>query len=188
MLSERRASVCWGLALTAAVHGALWLLVSHSGMRRQPLAAAGPVLQVSMVPAASAPEPVTSVLLPPAQDAPELPPIEVPAPELPPEALPPKRDEIVYLGQDELDTKVVVLKDETGDADFDAPEGVVMHLFIDARGHVAVIRFAGTAIDAELEEKLRRAFMGLEFTPGIKDGKAVASRIVIALTGPEGQK
>lgn len=184
MLSERRASVFWGLALTAAVHGALWLLVSHSGMRRQPLAAAGPVLQVSMVPAANVPEPVAA-LVPPLADAVAPPLVEVPdlAPETPE---PPKRDEIVYLAQEELDNKVVVLKDETGDADFEAPRGVVMHLFIDARGHVAVIRFAGTPIDAALEEKLRRAFMQLEFTPGIKDGHAVPSRIKIALTGPDG--
>ncbi|UUZ51075.1 hypothetical protein LP420_16850 [Massilia sp. B-10] len=93
--------------------------------------APGPAMQVQLVAAPVAP-PVPDSMPDLAPAAPELtePP---PLPELPPSAAP-ERDEVVYYVQDELDHKVVVLKDETGEAELDAPPGVVMHLFIDAYG------------------------------------------------------
>jgi hypothetical protein len=185
MLSERRAAVWWGLALTAVIHAALWLVVSLTGTTRHSISSAPAAMAVRMVPAAAAP-----VALPPAP-GPEaalqaLPPLTEPPPPPPLPAVAPDRDTVAYYEQDELEHKVVVLKDETGELELDAPRGVVMHLFIDTVGNVTTIRFEGSDLTATQREKLRDAFLRLKFTPGIKDGHAVPSRIKIALTGPDG--
>lgn len=183
MLSERRAAVWWGLGLTAVVHAALWLLVSVADNTQHSISSAPAVMAVRMVPAAAPPP-----ALPPEPEATvaALPPLTEPPPPPPLPAVAPERDTVTYYPQDELEHKVVVLKDETGEAELDAPRGVIMHLFIDAGGSVTTIRFEGSELSMEQRERLRAAFLRLKFTPGIKDGRAVPSRIKIALTGPDG--
>lgn len=165
--------MAWGLVLSAAVHGLLWLLfvrgVAHPP---RPQARPGAVLTVALL-APPAPAPAAAATAPEA--APEtLPPV----PEV---AAEPVREEIHYYFPEELERQLIVLRDHSGEAEIDLPDNVIMNLFVDVSGHVAAITFDGDAPDPALQAKLRQAFMSMEFMPGMKQGRPVPARIKIGI-------
>lgn len=171
----------WGLALTAAIHVLLWLGLVH-GARLPQAARAHGAPSLTMVLPAPPPTPVT------AGPVRELAAVLARPPEA---ALPevPLREDLYYYFPQELDQQLIVLRDRSSEADIELATPVVMHLFVDTAGRVAAISFEGEAPRAALQAQLRAAFMTMEFLPGMKDGKAVPSRIKIAITassGPDG--
>jgi hypothetical protein len=167
-----RATTCWGLALSAAVHAALWLawlLAARTPLA--PDAAPASVMTVALLAPVAATAPAADAV----QNAP------LPLPALPEVAAEPVRAQIRYFFPEELDTQPVLLRDRSGDADIVLAGAVTMHLFIDRRGMVAAILFDGAPPPA-LQARLRAAFMGLEFIPGIKGGNAVPARIRIEVS------
>lgn len=162
----------WGLALTAAVH-ALLLLAFLRGMQqpRTPSPDPGGVLTVALL-SPPAPAPASA-----AGDAEPEQPAEA-APETAADAV---REEVHYYFPDELDRQLIVLRDRSGEAEIDLPSEVVMHLFVDVLGQVVAITFEGEQLAPALQEQLRRAFMTMEFVPGMKQGRPVPSRIKIGI-------
>lgn len=178
MLSGIRASTAWGLAASAAVHGVLWAWLSSSPPPRAAVDGQPGRVIVVRLPAAAAPLPAPD---PAAPGAPALPPLLAPEVILPSEA---ERAAVRYYAQDELDRGVRVVHDGTAGTDLDAPPGVILHLFVDAAGKVSQVEFDGPPLTRALEQRLRAAFMTMEFMPGIKNGDPVPSRIRIVLQEP----
>lgn len=186
MRIESRAA--YGLALSVAVHAGLLLALVGALDRRAPEAAAGRVMRVALVPppqraAASASAPEDAATL---QDAP----LHVPdaAPGAAPEAAgvpdDAARDDIYYYFPHELERELMVVIDRTGEADIALPREMTLHLFVDLRGKVAGIAFEGEPLAPELEAAVRAAFITMEFTPGMRQGVPVPSRIKIVIAAP----
>jgi hypothetical protein len=165
----------WGLALTAAIH-ALLCFAFVRGMQRSrtPQPDLGAVLTVALVtPPPRPPAPAAAGAAPPPEPAP------APAPQAPAE---PVREEVHYYFPEELERPLIVLRDHTSEVEIDLPEDAAMNLFVDVQGHVVAVTFEGKAPAPEVQEQLRKAFMSMEFLPGMKQGKAVPSRIKIGIT------
>lgn len=67
----------------------------------------------------------------------------------------------------------------------DAPAGRfegVLTLFIDAGGRVQRVRHDSGNLPAQLADEARQAFLAATFSPGVKDGQAVGSRLRVAVT------
>lgn len=171
MRTGQRGPRVWGLALTAAIHGLLWLLFMHGiEQPRPPSPDPGGVLTVAMVSPPS-PSPTQAGEAPLAAE-----------PEQSPEqAAAAVREELHYYFPEELERQLIVLRDRSGEAEIDLPAEVVMHLFIDVQGRVVAITFDGEELAPALQEQLRKAFMTMEFLPGMKQGKLVPSRIKIGI-------
>ena len=171
------------LALTAAVHAVL-LLALAQGARKQatPQAASARALTVTMVKPPPAPAPAPGPVLDHSAPAPAPPLTATPA-------VPLARDAVHYYFPEELDRELVLLIDRSGEDEIDLEQEVVMHLFVDPAGRVADILFEGAA-PLEVQERLRAAFMTMEFLPGLQGGRAVPARIKIAVAphapAPEG--
>ena len=164
--------MAWGLTLTAVIHALLWLLfLGGIQQPRPPQPQPGKVLTVALL-APPAPAPA----MPQAGPAPSEP--VAPPPQA---AAAPVREELHYYFPEELDRQLIVLRDHSGDAEIDLPFDVVMDLFVDVLGHVVAIRFDGEAPAPELQAQLRKAFMSMEFMPGIKQGQPVPARIRIGI-------
>ena len=91
------------------------------------------------------------------------------------------REELHYYFPEELDRQLIVLRDHSGEAEIDLPADVVMNLFVDVLGHVVAISFDGEAPAPDLQAQLRKAFMSMEFLPGMKQGQPVPARIRIGI-------
>ena len=164
--------MAWGLVLSAAVHGLLWLLFMRAATHPpRPQARPGAVLTVALL---APPAPAAAAEAAP-DSAPEA------APPAPQAAAEPVREEIHYYLPEELERQLIVLRDHSGEAEIDLPDNVVMNLFVDVNGHVVAITFDGDAPSAALQAQLRQAFMSMEFMPGMKQGRPVPARIKIGI-------
>jgi hypothetical protein len=164
----------WGLALTIAVHGLLWFTFMRGMQRpRTPQPDPGGVMTVALVAPPAKPQPAEPGKAEEAPDAPEA------APETPAE---PVREEVHYYFPEELERKLIVLRDHSSDVEIDLPSDVTMHLFVDVLGRVVAITFEGKPPPPAVQEQLRAAFMSMEFLPGMKQGQAVPSRMKIGIT------
>lgn len=161
----------WGLSVAVVVHGLLLLAIMYGlEQPRTPSPDPGGVLTVALV---TPPKPA------PAQ-AGDAEPVEA-SEETPDSAADAVREEVHYHYPHELDRQLIVLRDQSADAEIDLPTEVVMHLFVDVQGRVVAITFEGEAPAPALQDMLRRAFMTMEFVPGLKQGRAVPSRIKIGI-------
>lgn len=164
-----RGSRWWGLAASAAVHALLWgvlmLALRHAAPPQKP----GTVLQVRLLPA-PAPAPVAAAAAAPAS---------VPIVSTVPVA--PVREAIRYYDPEELERQLILLRDRSADDGVAVQRAVVMQLFVDPGGHVVLIRFEGAPLPAAEQERLRAAFMTLEFLPALHHGQAVPAKIRIEL-------
>lgn len=163
----------WGLAVSAAIHGLLWFaFVRASEPASAPQANPGRVMTVALV---APPKPATAAAQP---DQPEP---EAPAEEAPAVDAQAVREELHYYFPEELERQLIVLRDRSGEAEIDLPAEVVMNLFVDVQGRVVGLTFDGEPPSAALQEQLRKAFMSMEFMPGMKHGLPVPSRMKIVI-------
>lgn len=165
-----RTTAYWGLGVTLALHVLLGLFFLGTAQTtttaaRQP----GAALQVTLVAQA-----------PPQQSSGPEQPVSVAMPAMAPPGAP-VREQLHYYFPHELDRQLIVLRDRTGEADIALLQPVVMHLFVDSDGRVAAVSFDGDPPHAA-QQQLRAAFMTMEFMPGLKQGKAVPSRLKIVIS------
>ncbi|MES2015152.1 MAG: hypothetical protein V4484_01550 [Pseudomonadota bacterium] len=166
----------WGLGLTAAIHALLWIVfVRGIAPAHAPQSKPGSVMTVALM-APPAPAPAAPA---PAQPQPQ--------PQQTPPAAPPDtasaavREELHYYYPQELERQLVVLRDQSGDVEIDLHEELVINLFVDVLGHVVAITYDDAPPAPALQAQVRKAFMSMEFMPGLKQGQPVPSRMKIGI-------
>ena len=170
----------WALVASAAIHALLWGALMQAMQRRAPPQVPGappaPPLQVRLV-ALPVPRPMTAAAPAPAP----MPTESAPGAGMTPHAKAAAREDIRYYDPDELERELILLRDRSADDGVAVLRGVVMQLFVDKGGRVVLIRFDGEALPQAEQQRLRAAFMTLEFLPALRHGQPVPARIKIEL-------
>lgn len=161
----------WALVASGTIHALLWGALMLALQRHAPPQEAGALLQVRVV---AAPTPRAKVE--PATAAAVTATAGVATP-----AATPVREDIRYYEPEELERQLILLRDRSADDGLAVLHAVVMQLFVDQGGRVVLIRFEGTPPPQAEQQRLRAAFMTLEFLPALRHGQAVPARIRIAL-------